>query len=632
VDQHDQTKLSDSQPDAVWTGADEMPVRDLFARIESIEIHTGDARDRARLVLDAYGSCLHALAGICVFSSQGEDVEVRSEDGPTGVAAWIPVLRSTAVEAQSRGYGFARVFGSKTAAPEFAVVVAPLRGKDDAAFGAVAVLCRCRGDSDAEQLHAYVRSSALLVSNLLRPNARRMPEVSLDDFARVYQKAADYRSLDEFAYAITNAATQRFGCEQAVFARVDGHRVRTKCISGLDHVKRRSPGVHHVEQAMGECVDAGQPVVAQASSSWLDDAVVAEGRLHQHWRAACVGAAVMSLPIRSGDRIVAVLSLRRGPDEHFEAEEVRAMVGMLTPLGSAIPLIDRSTRPLPRHATDSARQGIHWLMQPHSIRRTIAVCAAIVGAIWFAFAPSTYRIATAATVVAAEEYIVTAPIDERLTAVHVRAGELVEKGQALATMNTDALLLEAEGLRSEIRRANVRMREALDLDDPAAAAVARAERAVYRARLAETEQRIAAATIVAPVAGVIIGAGIDDLDGRIMPKGETLFTIADQTSMHLDLDVPESRIDHVNDGALVRFASHARPEETVDGTLVYLAAAGTELDRSTFFLGKSSLSVNAEWLRPGMEGVAVIDAGEKPNWWIACHRLLDAARLHFWID
>ena len=33
-----------------------------------------------------------------------------------------------------------------------------------------------------------------------------------------------------------------------------------------------------------------------------------------------------------------------------------------------------------------------------------------------------------------------------------------------------------------------------------------------------------------------------------------------------------------------------------------------------------------------MEGVAIIDAGMHPNWWIALHRVIDAARLNFWID
>jgi len=39
----------------------------------------------------------------------------------------------------------------------------------------------------------------------------------------------------------------------------------------------------------------------------------------------------------------------------------------------------------------------------------------------------------------------------------------------------------------------------------------------------------------------------------------------------------------------------------------------------------------AEWLRPGMEGIAKLDVGSKPVYWILTHRIADKLRLWLWL-
>jgi len=49
------------------------------------------------------------------------------------------------------------------------------------------------------------------------------------------------------------------------------------------------------------------------------------------------------------------------------------------------------------------------------------------------------------------------------------------------------------------------------------------------------------------------------------------------------------------------------------------------------FLLRAQLEDDAEWLRPGMTGVAKIDGGRRTLWWRATHRIVDFIRMKLWI-
>ncbi len=605
---------------------------DLVARISRIEQAHTAPRERGKALLDALCEGLGAVAGVITFSLGAEEFELQTEDGPKGAGAWIPSLRSAALESRSHAHSIARVFGSGTDAPEFVVIAAPfdLAGRDP--FGAVALLCRCSHASQAERLQLHLRSVSLLASSLLSRSAARRPAVDMDDFARVLSKVGQYKSVEQFAYAMTNAAKQRFGCEQTALGMVWRGKLKVACISGLDQINHRTPGVHLIEQAMGECADAREPIIEQNVDRWDSGEVAADGMLHKRWRAACTGASVASVPVMAGDELVAILSLRRTFDEPFDADEIAAIQKLLAPLGSAIPLIASATRSLPAHAVHSTKRSADWLFRPRSITKKLLISGAIAGAMWYALMPAMYRVTTPGTVIAEREYVVAATFGGRISEVRVREGERVKAGDLMIELDTTRLQTEAAVQRSEIARAEIRMKEAIATSDPAGAAVARAELDVHFARLEDIHDRIDDASIRAPRDGIVTGDDISNLQGRVVAEGEPLLAIADDSRLALELRLPQSRITDVAPGSSLRFASHARPEDPGVSTLTHIASSGAEHEGRTIFLAKSPLPEGQDWLRPGMEGVAIIDAGMHPNWWIGLHRVIDAARLRFWID
>ncbi len=605
---------------------------DLFTRITSIERNHPAPKDRAAAFLEAVVESLGCLAGSLSIAAGSEEHDLRHRGRNDGLAAWGATLDDAALEVRSHAKSVARLYGSPAGVPEFAVVACPIDHAGRDPFGGIAVLIRCGDIPEAERIQLYLRSACLHAAGMLSRPAARRATVEMDDIARIYNRAGQFRSLHEFAYAITNAARQRFDCDQAAMGVVRRGKVGLLCISGLDTIKKRSPGVHRIEQAMGECVDLAQPVVGQPREAWDESDFAEEGRLHLRWRGAADNACVLSVPVTADDEIVAVLSFRRPADQPFDADDVEAVAKLLAPLGGAIPLVERSTRTLAGHALASTRSAFSWATHRGSWQKRLAVAAGVALAGWFATASSPYRVNTRAVVVAERERVVASPIDGLVAQVLVRQGERVAPGDLLAQLDTAPLRLEARQLEAEIAATEARIRNAMAESDTAGASVARAERRAQSIRLESVRRRIEEASVRAPVGGIVVAPELADTQGQLVAAGHPLLSIAEEGAMSLELRVPEKRVADLQPGAPVRFASHARPESAGLTGLARVAPASVRRDDKPVFIAEASVPPGLDFLRPGMEGIAIIDAGDRPNWWIATHGLVDAARMRFWID
>jgi len=49
------------------------------------------------------------------------------------------------------------------------------------------------------------------------------------------------------------------------------------------------------------------------------------------------------------------------------------------------------------------------------------------------------------------------------------------------------------------------------------------------------------------------------------------------------------------------------------------------------FIAEAELNETGDWLKPGMEGIARVDFGSKPVWWLASHRVVNYFRTNYWL-
>lgn len=199
-------------------------------------------------------------------------------------------------------------------------------------------------------------------------------------------------------------------------------------------------------------------------------------------------------------------------------------------------------------------------------------------------------------------------------------------------MDTASIELERRDLEAELSNAQLRLTGGVASGDPGAATIAQGEIRSLHAQLGLLLKQLENAVVRAPFAGIVMSPQLAELPGRVISTGENLVMIAEDSSMSLELRVPQNRITDLIEGNRLRFASHARPELPGFSTLGRLAPSSVQRNGQSVFIAEADLPEDQSWLRPGMSGVVMIEVGDRPNWWLAVHRVVDAARLRFWFD
>ncbi len=626
------TKSISTSDAAEKSWRDEAPDKpsDLLAGISSIEREQGSAREKAEAFLKVVAEHFGCLSSCLTVGLAGDEVELVHHGEFEGVDKWKATLKSTALESRSCASSIARLFGPGET-PNHAVVACPIDNAGRDPFGAIAILVRCSSPNHAERIQLHLRAACLQIATVLTRKASRNV-VEMSDIARVYSRAGQFKSMQQFAFTITNSARERFNCDQAAMGLVRNDKLKVVCISGLDAVKLRSPGVQKIEQAMGECIDAACPMIAQSRDRWEDSAIAEVGTLHEAWRASVNGASVLSIPISAGDGPIAVVSFRRSADEPFDGDDIDAANKLFLPLAGAIPLVSQATQSLPSHTSQSVRKSVQWFAGPNTLRRKILLLVTVFAIAWAAMGTRMYRVSVPAVIVAKQEQILTAPFDGRVDSVLVRNGDHVEADQPLLTMDTSSLQLELRNLQAELASARLRLTGEAAMSNPAAASIAQSEIRSISTRMKLIENQIEAAIVRAPHAGIMLAPELADLPGRLIATGEMFASIAHDGSLALELRVPQDRVSDLEEGYRLRFASHARPELPGFSSLGKLGPSTVEREGKSVFIAEADLPEDQDWLRPGMSGVAMVEVGERSNWWLAIHRVVDAARMRFWFD
>jgi len=108
--------------------------------------------------------------------------------------------------------------------------------------------------------------------------------------------------------------------------------------------------------------------------------------------------------------------------------------------------------------------------------------------------------------------------------------------------------------------------------------------------------------------------------------------IARSMKVSEELDTALREREPLNDEKLeaLRSFTAALPDAPIALMVERVTPVWTSRDGRDFFRLEAALGESASALRPGMEGVAKIDAGTRPLLWIWTHELIDWLRLQLW--
>ncbi|WP_162622992.1 HlyD family efflux transporter periplasmic adaptor subunit [Billgrantia lactosivorans] len=436
------------------------------------------------------------------------------------------------------------------------------------------------------------------------------------------------------AMQLVSRLASHFEAERVSLGWRRGARTRVEQISHSAQFNRKMNRIRATETAMDEALDQ------RGSALW--PAPCAAGLNHRVARAqAALGEltglpAVVSVPLLDGAQPLGAVSLER--EAPFTEQEVAALESLLALCARALEEKRRNDRPLPFKVAVAGGEQLGRLLGPGHLGYKLGGLM-LVGVLGFAtFATGVDRISADAVLESREQRVMTAPFRGYIEDALVRPGDRVEAGQPLASMETRDLLLERLQWQSELAKFERQEQEMRAGGDRAGLNVLAAQRDQARARLALVDSRLERATLLAPFAGVVVSGDLTQRLGGSVEQGEELFRVSPLDDFRLDLEVPEGRIDDVQLGQRGELVLAAMTDRRLPFVVERITPQSRSSDGSSRFVVEASLERDAgggdseirRALRPGLQGVGRIEAGEGRLITIWTRELMDWLRLTLW--
>ena len=522
--------------------------------------------------------------------------------------AVTPALRSAATAALRQGKTVAASLGLSAGEVHEAgdMIACPLR-HDGNLLGVVAVELRSRDEEEHRRTTAAIEANSAALALVLRPRQGDV-DAKTRGIIDVVAASVEHASFDAAARSATSrvAAIGRF--DQVTLGFVDRGRSRVLAVSGRASADPNMSGARRTGRAIDEAIAADQTLIHTSGEAG----------------AAC------TIPVAYEGVLVGGLLFEHTDADHFDAANTafcEACTAVAGPILYEKYLKDRGwVRNLAATAgaaKDSLLgRGNRWRVV------TALLCAALLAIPCIVF--GNYRVTANASIEGAVQRIVAAPVDGFVAAAPARAGDVVAEGQLLARLDDRDLELERLKWSSEKSQLQREYREAMAEHDSTRVTILRAQLDRATAQLGLTEERIARARIVAPMAGVVVAGDLSQSLGAPVEKGQNLFEIAPLDAYRVMLQVDERDIGQLDEGQRGRLALVGLPGESLPFRVVRITPVATQAEGRNFFLAEAELDASPPPLRPGMDGIGKVDVGERRLIWIWTHRLVDRLRLAAW--
>lgn len=440
-------------------------------------------------------------------------------------------------------------------------------------------------------------------------------------------------SFNAAAMQLTTRLSATLEAERVSLGWRRGSRTRIRQISHSARFNRKMNRVRATESAMDEALDQRRAVVWPTCHDGDDASIAASssapvnrahGSLCQMTDVSCA----LTLPCLDGGKPRGAVTIER---EHpFDDEEVGALQSLMALCTRALEEKRRNDRLLPVKMAASMGEQCARLLGVGHLGYKLAVIV-LVGIASFAyFATGTEHEAADAELKSDVQRVIATPFQGYLDDTQVRAGDRVEEGQILATMDTRDLRLQQLQSQSELAKLASEAQSLRAEGESASLNVVSAQREQAQAELELIQSRLSRANLRAPYDGVVVSGDLTQRLGSAVDQGEELFRVAPEGNYRLELAVDEARIDNIREGQRGELVLSAMTDTPLNFAITRITPETRVIDGSNRFVVDAELDESPIELRPGMEGVGRIEMDEARLITIWTRELVDWLRLTLW--
>lgn len=432
----------------------------------------------------------------------------------------------------------------------------------------------------------------------------------------------EHEHFQEAAAAVATRLAVQMDCDRASIGFLRGKHMTVRALSHSASHDIKTNLLRDIATAMEEAVDQDTTLVFPGKGHIA--------RAHKILAERNGNSVICTLPLVSNAKMIGAITLERHENRPFDSgtvelyEHVAALVG---------PILDskrQNDRWILVKLAGSLRRQLRKLFGPRHVALKLGTLSLSALLLFLAIADGQYRATADATLEGSIQRAVVAPIDGFISESGVRAGDIVQEGQLMGSLDDKDLSLEQQQLSSEKARYSREYRSAMADHDRAQVSILSARVAQADAKLKLIDAQLARLQILAPLTGVVVSGDLSQSLDSPVERGDILFEVAPLEAYRLVLQVDERDLAEIRTGQRGHLKLSGIPGEPLKFSVEKITPVAETEEGNNYFRVEAKLHDAPELLRPGMEGIGKIEIGERKQLWIWTHRLVDWMKLWVW--
>ena len=489
------------------------------------------------------------------------------------------------------------------------------------ADGALVVEVKASQDRQAAVLQLLKWGESWL--NLVIAQGGKQPDSN--GYKRLIQTGMAQQDHQDTLTVVLALLRVRTGCTRVALGFLSGRVVRLEAISDLGELDTRSARVKAIECAMGEALQFGETV----SYSLSDNNTNNFSQLRHLLRSAGLSG-VCCVPLSQGMRTPLVLCFEFASSSSHESGRQSDCEEGATIVAPLLELHRELNRPWMHRFWALCSEGLARLFGFDGMLKRIALSAGAVLLVIAALSTGEYRVPASAALQGAVQRAVVAPFDSYVLEANVRAGHEVAEGDLLARLDDRELVGERRRLGAELAELADQHRQAVVTLDHGQAKLLEAQLEQAEAKLSLVQGQLTRTELRAPLDGLVISGDWSRSLGVPIQRGDLLYQIAPLNDYQVVMQVNDRDIAELQLAQQGTITLSALPREKLRFTVTGINKMASEEAAEPAFQVEATLEKTLQSMRPGMQGIAKIEVGQRQRWWVWTHDLTDWLRLQIW--
>jgi len=445
-----------------------------------------------------------------------------------------------------------------------------------------------------------------------------------DNAARCLEQK-DFRAVTS---CLVSQLASTLRCSRVSFGRLCGKQIEVVALSHTANFSRKTESIRRLANAMSEAV-LQDSIICVPKVDGGDSGPSAGA--HKRLSDSSLNGSLCTVPISSEGQIFAALTLERELERPFQTAEIEYIEHLLSLLAVNLFLLNQQADSIAIRTLSKIKDVGRKLRGSGNGGLKLKLAATVLAVLFLVVAQGDYKVTSIAVVEGRIQRSVVAPQDGFLASAEVRAGDLVVTGQAMGQLDNKDLTLEQLSISGQQQELLGEYREAIAEHDSSRVGVVAAQIEQANARMELVNEKLKRTRFLAPFDGLIIEGDLSQSLGAPVSKGDVLFKVAPLEDYRIVLHVNERDIAPIEAGLRGTAVLTSLPGQKLPVRVERISSVSTAENANNYFRVEASLLEPNNQLRPGMEGAAKLDLGERSLVWIWTHKLTHWLKLKLWV-